>query len=172
PLRDRLADVPELAHYFLFRFDRELGLDVRGFAPEALELLQRYPWPGNVRELQSAVKQAMLHASGHLILPEYLPEEVRRGAAPPPPPAAAPAGLDVEGLIESLLARGEKDLYGKVTEAVERVLLARVLRHTHGHQAQASELLGLNRTTLRHKLRALGLAVDKVLVEDGPPAEG
>jgi len=55
-------------------------------------------------------------------------------------------------------------------EQVERVLLSRVLRHTHGHQTQASELLGLNRTTLRHKLRALGLALDKVLIDE-PPAE-
>jgi two-component system nitrogen regulation response regulator GlnG len=166
PLRDRLDDVAELAHYFLFRFDRELGLDLRGFSPEALDRLQSYPWPGNVRELQSVLKQAMLNASGHIILPEFLPEAVRQpGARPasPPPPAVA---FDLDGLIQELLKRGEKGLHGKVIEAVERVLLAKVLRHTHGHQSQASELLGLNRTTLRHRLRALGLAVDKVLVTD------
>ena len=50
--------------------------------------------------------------------------------------------------------------------AIERVLLTEVLRHTHGHQTQASELLGLSRATLRHKLRALGLAVDKFVVDD------
>jgi len=49
PLRDRLDDVAELAHYFLFRFDRELGLDLRGLAPETLEFLQQHRWPGNVR---------------------------------------------------------------------------------------------------------------------------
>ena len=53
----------------------------------------------------------------------------------------------------------------QVIAAVERVLLPRVLRYTHGHQAQASELLGLNRSTLRHRLRALGLAVDKTLTD-------
>ena len=53
---------------------------------------------------------------------------------------------------------------------VERLLLPRVLRHTRGHQSQASDLLGLNRATLRHKLRALGLAVDKV-VSDEPRRE-
>jgi two-component system nitrogen regulation response regulator GlnG len=50
-------------------------------------------------------------------------------------------------------------------------LLARTLAHTHGHQAQASDLLGLNRATLRHKLRALGMALDKILVEDGEKKE-
>src|SRR5437764_11277550 len=83
PLRERPGDVAELAHYFLFRYDRELGLDLRGFRPETLELLQRYAWPGNVRELQSVIKQAMLNASGHLILPEFVPEEVRRAAGAP-----------------------------------------------------------------------------------------
>jgi two-component system nitrogen regulation response regulator GlnG len=170
PLRARLDDVAELAHYFLFRFDRELGLDLRAFAPESLELLQNYSWPGNVRELQSVIKEAMLHASGHILLPEFLPETLRRELRPVPP-AAEPVAtgaveLDVAALIEALLQRGDKDLYSQVIQAVERLLLGRVLRHTHGHQAQASELLGLNRATLRHKLHTLGLAVDKILIDE------
>src|SRR5262249_54004812 len=69
PLRDRLDDVAELAHYFLFRYDRELGLDLRVFSPATLELLQSCSWPGNVRELQGVIKEAMLKASGHILLP-------------------------------------------------------------------------------------------------------
>jgi two-component system nitrogen regulation response regulator GlnG len=164
PLRERPGDVAELAHYFLFRFDRELGLDLRGFDPAALALLEAYSWPGNVRELQSAIKQALLSASGHLILPEFLPDAVRQ-VRPAEAPVNPVAG-DLERLIDGLLARGETDLHARVVGAVERTLFNRVLRHTHGHQAQASDLLGINRTTLRHKLRALGLGVDKV-VNDG-----
>jgi two-component system nitrogen regulation response regulator GlnG len=180
PLRDRKEDVAELAHYFLFRFDRELGLDLRGFSPEALELLQGYSWPGNVRELQSVIKQAMLNASGHIVLAEFLPEAVRRPEAtlvkPGAEALAASARLgagafDLDGLIESLLDRGEKGIHAQVIEAVEKNLLSRVLRHTHGHQAQASEVLGLNRTTLRNRLRALGMVVDKVLVTDSEGEE-
>jgi two-component system nitrogen regulation response regulator GlnG len=171
PLRERPGDVAELAHYFLFRYDRELGLDLRGFAPEALRLLEAYPWPGNVRELQSAIKQAMLNASGHLIRPEFLPEELRRGAGEGvPAPADADGcprdGLDLAGLVESLLRTGAKGIYDQVIAEVDRLVLARVLRHTHGHQSQASDLLGLNRGTLRHKLRSLGMALDKVPVEE------
>jgi two-component system nitrogen regulation response regulator GlnG len=167
PLRERLDDVAELAHYFLFRYDRELGLDLRGFAPEALELLQTYRWPGNVRELQSVIKQAMLNASGHILLEEFLPEHLRReqpSTATTSESNARP--FDLATQIDAWLARGEKNLHDKVEQMVERLLLTRVLRHTHGHQAQASELLGLNRTTLRHKLKALGLAVDKVLTDE------
>jgi two-component system, NtrC family, nitrogen regulation response regulator GlnG len=169
PLRKRREDVAELAHYFLFRFDRELGLDVRAIAPEALELLQAYPWPGNVRELQSVLKQALLQAAGPVLLPDFLPDELRRGATAAPAP---PAGGDLAALIEAALQDGQGQVYDRVIAEVEKVLLARVLRHTHGHQARASDLLGLNRATLRTKLRALGLAVDKVLVEEPePPAD-
>src|SRR5579884_2161166 len=89
PLRDRPEDVAELANYFLFRFDRELGLDLRGFTPEAMDRLQAYAWPGNVRELQGVVKQALLNSSGHLILPEFLPEAIRQARPAEAPPAAA-----------------------------------------------------------------------------------
>jgi two-component system nitrogen regulation response regulator GlnG len=164
PLRERLEDVAELAHYFLFRFNREFGRQLHALAPETLERFQAYSWPGNVRELQSALKQAILNASGNILLPEFLPPELNPTAKPPP---ASPPGLpDVDALTEAFLQRGETHIHQKIVEAVERVLLARALAHTHGHQAQASDRLGLNRTTLRHKLRALGLAVDKVLVEE------
>jgi two-component system nitrogen regulation response regulator GlnG len=170
PLRDRPDDVAELAHYFLFRFDRELHRDVRAFAPETLELLEKYSWPGNVRELQSVVKQSMLQASGHLLLPEFLPEAVF-SAAPPMPPAPLDAKAengtqDLPALVERLLAGGERHLYDKVIAVVERLLFSRALAHTKGHQGQASDLLGLNRTTLRRKLRSLGLSVDRT-VQDG-----
>jgi two-component system nitrogen regulation response regulator GlnG len=168
PLRARLDDVAELAHYFLFRYNRELGLDLRAFAPETLERFQRHSWPGNIRELQSVIKEAMLNSSGHVLLPEFLPEGLQDG----PGQAALPSSdvLDLNGLIETALRTGGGNLHAHVLEAVERLLLTRVLRHTHGHQAQASELLGINRTTLRHKLRDLGIGVDKVVTgeaEDG-----
>jgi two-component system nitrogen regulation response regulator GlnG len=169
PLSARSDDVAELAHYFLYRFDRELGMDMHAFAPEALELLQTYSWPGNVRELQSAIKQAMLNASGRIILPEFLPPELHRKQSSEHRPLDADnATSDLNGLIEGLLLRRETEVHRKVVEAVERVLLVRVLRETHGHQTQASEILGLNRATLRHKLRILGLALDKVVTDEPP----
>jgi two-component system nitrogen regulation response regulator GlnG len=166
PLRDRLEDVAELAHHFLFAYNRELGRDLRGFAPETLRLLQQYSWPGNVRELQGVIKQAMLNATGHLLLAEFLPEALRAQPETAGPPRSAAEALDLYALIEDLLRRGETDLHAKVIRDVERILLTQVLRQTHGHQAQASDLLGLNRTTLRNKLRDLGLTLDKIVMEE------
>lgn len=169
-LRERGNDVSELAHYFLFRFNRELGLDLHGIDPGTLEILRSYPWPGNVRELQSAIKQAMLQATGPVLLWEFLPPEIHTNPQTSPLPSPS---ID-ESLIkriEALLEQSPGTIYEKVIEEVERTLFTCVLRHTHGHQSKASDLLGLNRATLRTKLRTLGLAVDRVLVEDTPGAE-
>jgi two-component system nitrogen regulation response regulator GlnG len=171
-LRQRREDIAELAHYFLFRFNRELGMDLRGFAPEVLERFQRHDWPGNVRELQGAVKQAMLNASGHLIEPEFLADALLK--TPAPAPVAAAEFPNLAALIDQLLPVAQGDLYDRVLAAVERVLFAKVLEHTHGNQGKACDLLGLNRSTLRHRLRVLGLSVDKVPVsvakKDAPEA--
>jgi two-component system nitrogen regulation response regulator GlnG len=71
----------------------------------------------------------------------------------------------LETLIESLLKSSDGRVYSQVIAAVERLLFVQVLRHTHGHQAQASDILGLNRSTLRHRLKTLGLTVDKAPTE-------
>src|SRR6476659_7707341 len=76
-LRERGDDLPLLAEHFVRRFGMELGKEVRGIAPEAIELLRSYPWPGNVRELQSVIKQALLQATGTVLLPEFLPAALR-----------------------------------------------------------------------------------------------
>jgi two-component system nitrogen regulation response regulator GlnG len=170
PLREREDDVTELAQYYLRLYNQELGLSFQGFSEQALALFRSYPWPGNVRELQGAIKEAMLRASGHLLLPEFLPAGLQ-GQAPRP---AEPRGLDLDALIDRCLREKKGELYDEVTRAVERHIIARALRETRGHQGQASELLGITRTTLRNKLRELGLAVDKVVsgeAGDGPGAE-
>jgi nitrogen regulation protein NR(I) len=169
PLRDRREDIAELAHYFLFTNNRKLGLSLRGFSPEAVACLQNHAWPGNVRELQSVVKEAMVRTRGHMVLPEYLPDSVR---GPGAGAAVADGGQGLEALIASLQRQGETDLYARVIQAVDRVLLAEVLRQTHGNQLRASEILGIDRKTLRQKLRNLGLVPNHVFVEshDGHPA--
>jgi two-component system nitrogen regulation response regulator GlnG len=74
--------------------------------------------------------------------------------------------MNLERLVDELLQSGSGQLYDKMTEALDRTILPRVLRHTRGNQTQASELLGLHRSTLRHKLKALELAVDRTLIDE------
>src|SRR6267154_94741 len=74
PLRERGDDLPLLVHHYVHRLNRELGREVRAVAAEGLERLRGYPWPGNIRELQSVLKQALLQASGCVLLSSFLPE--------------------------------------------------------------------------------------------------
>jgi DNA-binding NtrC family response regulator len=170
PLRERGDDVLLLVAHFLKVLNRALGKQVRSVAPEALRLLRDHDWPGNVRELHSALKYALVQAAGEVLTADCLPENVR-GRPREPSAAAEPAGFDVAALVERLLQAGEPDIYRTVSLAVDRVVLGTVLRRVKGNQVQASELLGISRTTLRAKLRSLGLAVEKQLLSDAGPAE-
>ena len=159
PLRERGDDLPLLVRHYLRRFSRELGREVREVAPEALERLRSYPWPGNIRELQSVLKQALLQASGTVLLPAFLPElsgRARRSRARRAPPAA---DLGLEAFIRQRLGPDAQDLYAETHRQVDRLLLPRVLEYTGGNQHQAARLLGIARQTLRQKLRDLGLHV-------------
>ena len=91
PLRERREDLPLLVRHYLRRFSRELGRDVQEVAPEVLERLCDYSWPGNIRELQSVLKQALLRASGPILLPAFLPEFTGTPSGPrPAAPGAVP----------------------------------------------------------------------------------
>jgi two-component system nitrogen regulation response regulator GlnG len=169
-LRERLSDVPELAHYFLFRYNEEFQSDWRGLAPETLGLLQRYHWPGNVRELQSVVKGAMLNGSGPILLPDFLPPLLRRNPNESAPVAAAESP-EVDIPIRSLFTDNQGTIYARALEALDRALLRETLARTRGNQTEASALLGISRNTLRQKMKSLGMSVDKVFTEEESEGE-
>src|SRR5207249_12243963 len=162
PLRERGDDLPLLVRHYLRRFSRELGRGVHELAPDALERLRGYPWPGNVRELQSVLKQALLRASGPVLLPVFLPEPLGEtgAAASPAPPLAAEPGVETF-VIRQRVGSNVRDLYAETHRQVDRLLLPRVLEHTRGNLQQAALLLGIARQTLRLKLRDLGLSATR-----------
>jgi two-component system nitrogen regulation response regulator GlnG len=163
-LRERGDDLTLLVDYYLRRFSPELGREVTSAAPETQELLRRYPWPGNVRELQSALKQAILQARGPVLLPDFLPPALR--SPTPAEPAEAGPTPELAGFIEQRLAAGSQDLYAETLALMERQLLTRVLRECGGNQVQAARLLGITRGSLRTKLRALGITIERSVCSD------
>ena len=165
PLRERPDDIAELAHHFLYVFNGELGLNVQGFDPETLVCLRDYHWPGNVRELQAILKEAMLCTTGALLLPEFLPSSIRARPQKGTPGPSDTDRLDIKSLIDDYLSRGESNLHAQIVAIIERALFKRVLQETGGHLGHACERLGLNRSTLRYKLRDLGLSIDRVVGE-------
>jgi two-component system nitrogen regulation response regulator GlnG len=154
PLRERGEDLPMLVRYYLKRFSRELGREVYEVAPDALERLLDYSWPGNIRELQSVLKQALLRASGSLLLPEFLPDLTAGVSA-----VSTMGGENVhfENFIERRLRPEMRDLYAQAQRELDWILLPRVLEYSRGSQRQAARVLGIAPKTLRQKLRELGL---------------
>jgi len=168
PLRQRRDDVPSLVDFLIRRFNRELGRQVFGVAPDAMRMLAAYDWPGNVRELQSAVKSALVHAAGDVLTVECFPQSCREGGAPTEE-AVSPTDvttLDVAELVDELCKSGSHDMYRRIHGEVDRLLFDAVLRKSDGNQLYAAELLGISRTTLRAKLRSLGFTVEKHLLPE------
>ena len=160
PLRERGDDLPLLVQHYLRRLSCEFGREVREVAPAAQECLRRYFWPGNIRELQSVLKQALLRASGPVLLPAFLPEPLGRPNAPSSATPGEEAGL--AAFITGLgLGPDVRDLYADAHRQIDRHLLPHVLKYTGGSHHQAALLLGIARQTLRLKLRDLGLSVPR-----------
>jgi two-component system nitrogen regulation response regulator GlnG len=168
PLRERGDDLLLLVQHYVRRFSRELGKDVQAIAPEAIELLRHYTWPGNVRELQSVLKQALLQATGSILVPDFLPmallkqgnhaESVGQGDSAP-----------LVQFIEEQLGTGTENLYDQALRRMERILLGRVLQHTNGNQVQAAKILGITRGSLRNKLRELGITIGRTVEAGDEP---
>ncbi len=135
PLRQRREDIPMLAHHFLRQATVSSDQPVRGFVPETMAVLERYHWPGNVRELENVIERTVSLAPGPLIMPDDLPETVRKAEA-------APAVGD-----ESLLS----------LEQVEKRHLGRVLRETGGNKVRAAKILGIDRRTLYRMAERFGM---------------
>ncbi|HYM37722.1 MAG TPA: sigma-54 dependent transcriptional regulator [Nitrospiraceae bacterium] len=135
PLRERREDIPMLAHHFLQKASSANSQPVRGFVPETMALLERYAWPGNVRELENVVERTVSLAPGPLIMPDDLPETVRKAEAAP--------------------ARGAEALLS--LDEVEKRHLNRVLRETDGNKVRAAKILGIDRRTLYRMAERFGI---------------
>ncbi|MBE0692535.1 MAG: nitrogen regulation protein NR(I) [Aquamicrobium sp.] len=169
PLRERAEDVPDLVRHF-FRQGEKEGLQAKRITAAGVELLKRYPWPGNVRELENLVRRLAALYPQDEISSELIEQELRSAGAVPA--ATAPGALAEELTISQAVERhlqryfasfaGElppPGLYQRVLEEVEYPLVLAAMTATRGNQIKAAELLGLNRNTLRKKIRELGVNV-------------
>ena len=155
PLREKKDDIPELAHYFLKRFNNELNKNIIDINPEGMKKLCNYNWPGNIRELENVIKRACVLCKGSHILSGELSLDKKSDR------------VSAKG-IESLL----DDLYNEVAvfsdenkqdimSVIEKGLIIRALKATKGNQLQAAQILGINRNTLRSKIEKYAIMISK-----------
>lgn len=150
PLRERAADIPLLAQAFLSDLRAEMDKSVAQFSDAALEVLSAYDWPGNVRELRNAVERSLLSCRGEAITPDDLPDRVFGAGRRDREPDAGLAQL------------GNRDLDAWLEEA-ERQMITAALKECEGVQAQAARRLGITERSLWHRLKKLGIQVERVV---------
>jgi two-component system response regulator HydG len=144
PLRQRTDDIPLLAQHFLERFAVKNRKAVKGFSPQAMDLLLKHEWPGNVRELENAVERAVILMTGDYITEKQLPIAIAAahdGPSPAQPGAATAAAA----------GPGDRPL-----ETIEREAILAALAAADGNKSEAARRLGITRKTLHNKLKQYG----------------
>ena len=158
PLRNRKDDIPLLVEYFIHRFQEEMGIEPRRLSEKAVDALKAYPWPGNVRELENILRRAVLLSQSPVLSPNDL--------ALPQKKQAKESLEDIiynriESFIGGINIKDKHELYDTILPFMERPLIRLVLKKTSGNQVKTAELLGINRNTLRKKIKELGIKVDE-----------
>ncbi len=166
PLRERVEDVGDLVRHFLRLAGRE-GLGQKSIETSAIERLKAHPWPGNVRELENVVRRLVALYPQDTLTAQIVDQELA-GAAPSAPAGSASDSADLSEALERYLTRyfssfgndlPPPGLYDRIIKDVEKPLLSAALAATRGNQIRAAELLGLNRNTLRARIRDLNIRV-------------
>ncbi len=165
PLRERSEDIPDLIRHFFALAERE-GLPRKQIDQAALDRLKKYPWPGNIRELENLARRLAALYPHEVITAAVVESELTQPAVIADVETGAPDNLTAA--VERNLARyfaGFPDglpppgLYHRILREVEQPLLTAALAATRGNQIRAADLLGVNRNTLRKKIRDLDIQV-------------
>ncbi len=169
PLRDRGDDLLLLIEALSFRYSRELNKPLQRVSPDALKILLEYQWPGNIRELQSVIRKALLSLTGPILIPDFLPEEIREPRRENTNLAGTDGedtGRDLGRFLSGRLAANSEDIYAEAIDFMNRFVVTRVLKTAGGNQSRAAKMLGITRGSLRSKTQAIGLKIDQVVSHD------
>ncbi len=157
PLRDRKEDIPMLTECFIRRYSSQMGKEIRGVTSRFVDKLLNHEWPGNVRELENTVRKAIAFTKT-----EYLTSydiDIEEPISSEEPQIQDISFEDnLKSQIRKIMQKeGAKDIYKKVLNDAEGVLLEEALSSTKGNKSKAARMLGINRLTLLRKLKEYGL---------------
>jgi len=142
PLRERKEDIPLLTDFFIERFSREYGRELKGMDREALQALMGYDWPGNVRQLQSVIERAVIMSEGEMITLRDVKDELTHKKS-------TPGTLEIELPDE-----------GIIFEELEKALLRKAMEKANNVAKKAAELLGMSYKTFWYRWEKYGLRKD------------
>lgn len=154
PLKERKDEILLLARQYIKSAAELTGTEIKEISKEAEEYLLSYEWPGDERELDNAVRKACILSEGPVLEIEDFDLKQRQ---------ARSIGKFVESKIKGFMRKIKSfekfNLYDMVIPEVEKSLIVMVLKETGGNQIKAASLLGINRNTLRSKIKKLGIKI-------------
>jgi two-component system nitrogen regulation response regulator GlnG len=165
PLRERRQDIPVLARHFLNQAGED-GLPVKSFDEDAIDVLAAHNWPGNVRELENLVRRLVVLVADDVIGPDDVRSVLDEAIVAKREPETGGLSERVEQHLRTYFdAHGDtlptSGLYERILREIERPLITLTLAATQGNQVRAADVLGINRNTLRKKIRELDIAVSR-----------
>ena len=157
PLRERKGDIHLLADFFLFSFTEEMGIPEKSLSKAASRELEGYRWPGNVRELENLLRRAVLLTSTEVLTPGDLMIPKNGGAREK---SLSDIITDkISEFIDKTPLDGNQELYDTFMPIMEKPLISLVLKKSACNQVHAAKLLGINRNTLRKKIKELNIDI-------------
>lgn len=141
-LNERIEDIPLLCERFLAMYNKRLGREIRSISPQVMSLLFEYSWPGNIRELENLIERAIVLSDGDEILPEHLPDEVKRSV----PDKNGIETADGSDLYEGFSLKAAK-------EVLEKKMIIKALEKTSGNRTHAARLLEISHPSLLSKIK-------------------
>ncbi len=156
PLRERKEDIPDLIEFFTKKALKEHNLKKGGFTQESIKYLMEYDFPGNVRELRNIVNKLIALYRERPITPDLLPAKIKK----------EPTIEDINwklGLIEEvkkMILKEKKNIYIKLMEDAETIIIKEVLKHTKGNISESAKYLGIHRNTIHRKIEELNIKIE------------
>ncbi|MBI5049609.1 MAG: sigma-54-dependent Fis family transcriptional regulator [Nitrospirae bacterium] len=147
PLRERKEDIKEIVSYFIQRFNKKLGKDIKGITTGAIQRLEENSWPGNVRELENTIEKTMVFCNA-----DYLSQECCEQLQPQTVKSCASVEGAIANLVEAVFKDGCVGMFQDIVNKVEKNMIRKAMELAKGNQVHAARLLGISRNTLRRKL--------------------
>jgi len=154
PLRERREDIPALVNFFVDRYRHTGPRPIKGITKAFLKKMSAYEWPGNIRELENTIRSAIALSKTYFITAQEIKElGDSRQASYKQAAAAETLGSAIIPILKQAIEQKDRNIYEKIHSEVDKPIFDYVLSHTRENQSEAARILGINRLTLRKKLK-------------------
>jgi Nif-specific regulatory protein len=151
PLRERTDDMPLLVDFFIKRYNEVYNKQVAGIDNAVEDIFTRYQWPGNIRELENVIERAIIMAKGNLIDISLIPDAIN-------PAKNKDEGFSIRNYVKiESKKQSDGNIYKEVIGAIEKALIEELLVETGNNKLQTAGKLGINRNTLKSKMKEYGI---------------